>query len=56
MGGTRQDGGLPGTFAQEALGHNSKVVHRVYAKRGLMKIPFLEDYEHQAAPKVESAA
>jgi hypothetical protein len=27
------------------LGHNSKAVHRAYAKRALMKIPSLEDYE-----------
>jgi hypothetical protein len=32
-------------FARQALGHNSKAVHRAYAKRALMKIPSLEDYE-----------
>jgi integrase len=37
--------GYPKRFAQEALGHNSKAVHRAYAKRALMKIPSLEDYE-----------
>jgi integrase len=37
--------GYPERFAQEALGHNSKAVHRAYAKRALMKIPSLEDYE-----------
>jgi integrase len=37
--------GMPERFAQEALGHNSKAVHRAYAKRALMKIPSLEDYE-----------
>ena len=41
--------GYPERFAQEALGHNSKAVHRAYAKRALMKIPSLEDYEQQAA-------
>jgi len=41
--------GYPERFAQEALGHNSKAVHRAYAKRALMKIPSLEDYERQAA-------
>jgi integrase len=41
--------GFPERFAQEALGHNSKAVHRAYAKRALMKIPSLEDYEQQAA-------
>jgi hypothetical protein len=43
-------------FAQEALGHNSNDVHRAYAKRALMKIPSLEDYEQRAAAKVEPAA
>ncbi len=37
----------------DRLGHNSKAVHRAYAKRALMKIPSLEDYEEQAA-KVET--
>jgi hypothetical protein len=41
--------GYPERFAQEALGHNSKAVHRAYAKRALMKLPSLEDYEHRAA-------
>jgi hypothetical protein len=39
----------PERFAQEALGHNSRAVHRAYAKRALMKIPSLEDYEQRAA-------
>jgi hypothetical protein len=39
----------PERFAQEALGHNSKAVHRAYAKRALLKIPSLEDYEQRAA-------
>ena len=47
--------GCPGRFAHEALGHNRKAVHRAYAKRTLMKIPSLEDYEHRAAAK-ETAA
>jgi hypothetical protein len=42
----------PERFAQEALGHNSKAVHRAYAKRALMKIPSLEDYEQRAAAKI----
>jgi integrase len=41
--------GYPERFAQEALGHNSKAVHRAYAKRALMKIPSLEDYEQRQA-------
>jgi integrase len=48
--------GYPERFAQEALGHNSKAVHRAYAKRALMKIPSLEDYEHRAAMQAEPAA
>jgi integrase len=45
--------GYPERFAQEALGHNSKAVHRAYAKRALMKIPSLEDYEQQTASKTK---
>jgi integrase len=44
--------GMPERFAQEALGHNSKAVQRAYAKRALMKIPSLEDYEQRAAAKI----
>jgi integrase len=47
--------GYPERFAQEALGHNSNAVHRAYAKRALMKIPSLEDYEQRAAMKPERA-
>lgn len=43
--------GYPERFAQEALGHNSKAVHRVYAKRAMMKLPSLQEYEEQAAIK-----
>lgn len=45
--------GYPERFAQEALGHNSKAVHRAYAKRALMKIPSLEEYEKQAEEKAK---
>jgi integrase len=48
--------GYPERFAQEALGHNSKAVHRAYAKRALMKIPSLEDYELRAEKQAELAA
>ena len=41
--------GYPERFAQEALGHNSKAVHRAYAKKAQMKLPSLESYEKQAA-------
>jgi hypothetical protein len=33
----------------ENLGHNSKAVHRAYAKRAQVQLPALEDYEKQAA-------
>ena len=33
----------------ENLGHNGKAVHWAYAKRALMKLPSLEEYERQAA-------
>jgi integrase len=41
--------GYPERFAQEALGHNSKAVHRSYAKRAKVKLPSLEEYENKAA-------
>jgi hypothetical protein len=36
---------MPERFAQEALGHNSKAVHRAYAKHAVVKVPSLEEYE-----------
>jgi integrase len=39
----------PERFAMENLGHNSKAVHRAYAKRVLMKLPSLEEYEQKNA-------
>ena len=44
--------GYPELFAQEALGHNSKPVHRAYGKRALMKIPSLEEYEQTTIIKL----
>ena len=41
--------GYPERFAQEALGHNSKAVHRAYAKKALVKLPALEDFEKNLA-------
>jgi integrase len=41
--------GYPERFAQEALGHSSKAVHRAYAKRAQMKLPSLEEYEKHTA-------
>ena len=48
--------GYPERFAQEALGHNSKAVHRAYAKRALVKIPSLEEYENKAAQAAAAPA
>lgn len=38
-------GGMPERQAQQSLGHNSKAVHRSYAKRAQATVPSLEDYE-----------
>jgi integrase len=40
--------GHPERFAQLALGHNSKAVHRAYAKNAKVTLPPLEDYERNA--------
>jgi integrase len=48
--------GMPERFAMENLGHNSKAVHRAYARRALVKIPSLQDYEERATVTVQSAA
>jgi len=37
--------GYPERFAQEALGHNSKAVHRAYARKAQVLLPSLEEYE-----------
>ncbi len=37
--------GYPERFAQEALGHNSKAVHRAYARHAQVKLPSLEEFE-----------
>ena len=42
--------GYPERFAQEALGHNSKAVHRADARKAQVLIPALEDYERKAVP------
>ena len=40
--------GYPERFAQEALGHNSKAVHRAYAKSAQVVLPSLEAFEKTA--------
>ena len=37
--------GFPERFAQQALGHNSKAVHRAYAKHAEVTAPSLADWE-----------
>jgi integrase len=46
--------GYPERFAQAALGHNSKAVHRAYAKKAYVLIPTLDDYERKMAAATES--
>lgn len=39
--------GYPERFAQQALGHNSKAVHRAYARHAIVEIPPLSEFERQ---------
>lgn len=41
--------GYPERFAQLALGHNSKAVHRAYARKAQVTLPPLEEYEQEFA-------
>ena len=41
--------GYPERFAQEALGHNSKAVHRAYARKAKVELPSLGEYERRRA-------
>ena len=43
--------GYPERFAQESLGHNSKAVHRAYARHAQVTVPSLEEYERQRAQR-----
>ena len=45
--------GYPERFAQAALGHNSKAVHRAYAKKAHVLIPSLEDFENRMGLAVQ---
>jgi len=47
--------GYPERFAQEALGHNSKAVHRAYARHAQVELPPLSEYERQRAKFTEAA-
>lgn len=42
--------GYPERFVQMALGHNSKAVHRAYAKKAQVILPLLEEYEQKIVP------
>ncbi len=45
--------GYPERFAQQALGHGSKAVHRAYARRAKVIVPALETYEsRQQSPQI----
>ena len=44
--------GYPERFAQLALGHTSKAVHRAYARKAQVVLPPLEQYEHEFEQKV----
>ncbi len=44
--------GYPERFAQLALGHNSKAVHRAYARQAKVTLPPLEEYEQIAAAPI----
>ena len=45
--------GYPERFAQEALGHNSKAVHRAYARKAQVVVPPLSSYESQRATDLD---
>jgi integrase len=46
----------PERYAQEALGHASKAVHRAYAKNGEVLLPALEDAEREMQSKMLKSA
>jgi integrase len=48
--------GMPERFAQAALGHSSKAVHRAYAKGAIMEIPCLEDMLREKIATTQRAA
>lgn len=48
--------GYPERFAQESLGHNSKAVHRAYARKAHVLLPPLEEYERDREQKIVALA
>ncbi len=47
--------GYPERFAMQALGHNSKAIHRAYAKAAQIIVPSLEEYAAKAAASLQMA-
>jgi len=47
--------GFPERFAQQALGHNSKAVHRAYAKHAEVTVPSLDDWEKESLKNLQRA-
>jgi integrase len=47
--------GYPLRFAQEALDHNSRAVHEMYANGAIVICPALDDWGHASAPRVQFA-
>jgi integrase len=44
--------GMPERFAQAALGHNSKAVHRAYARQAQVIVPSLEEYAKKSTAAI----
>lgn len=44
--------GYPERYAQEALGHNSRAVHRAYSRKAQVTVPSLEEYESEQERKI----
>jgi integrase len=42
--------GYPERFAMENLGHNSKAIHRSYARKAKVHLPSLEEFERKIVP------
>jgi len=51
-----KESGYPERFAMEALGHNSKAVHRAYAKKALVTVPSLEEWKKRVVQMPKAAA
>jgi len=49
LGGAGEEGGLSRTLRAGSLGHNSKAVHRAYARKAQVELPSLGEYERQRA-------